>query len=99
MGDRLEGVFSSHRALFADASHQLRTPLTGLRLRLEAAGVKTSDPAVAKELEAADHETERLNQLVEDLLELASSDEPAEDDRSDLAGLPLSAAMRMRGSA
>ena len=84
MADRLDAVLESQRAFVADASHQLRTPLTGLRLRLEAAGVKTSDPAVAKELAAAEHETERLNQLVEDLLELASSEQPAEDDRTDL---------------
>ena len=99
MADRLEAVLESQRAFVADASHQLRTPLTGLRLRLEAAGVKTSDPAVAKELEAADHETERLNQLVEDLLELASSEQPAEDDRTDIAGAARAAAERWRGPA
>jgi signal transduction histidine kinase len=99
MADRLEAVLESQRAFVADASHQLRTPLTGLRLRLEAAGVKTSDPAVAKELEAAEHETERLNQLVEDLLELASSEQPAEDDRTDLAGAARAAAERWRGPA
>jgi signal transduction histidine kinase len=99
MADRLEAVLESQRAFVADASHQLRTPLTGLRLRLEAAGVKTSDPAVVKELEAAEHETERLNQLVEDLLALASSEQPAEDDRTDLAGAARAAAERWRAPA
>ena len=99
MADRLEAVLESQRAFVADASHQLRTPLTGLRLRLEAAGVKTSDPAVAKELRAAEHETVRLNQLVEDLLELASSEQPAEDDRTDLALAVRAAAERWRGPA
>ena len=99
MADRLEAVLESQRAFVADASHQLRTPLTGLRLRLEAAGVKTSDPAVARELAAAEHETERLNQLVEDLLELASSEQPAEDDRTDLTQAARAAAERWRGPA
>jgi two-component system, OmpR family, sensor kinase len=99
MADRLDAVLESQRAFVADASHQLRTPLTGLRLRLEAAGVKTSDPAVAKELQAAEHETERLNQLVEDLLALASSEQPAEDDRADLSEAVRAAAERWRGPA
>ncbi|HEX5821647.1 MAG TPA: HAMP domain-containing sensor histidine kinase [Solirubrobacterales bacterium] len=99
MADRLDAVLESQRAFVADASHQLRTPLTGLRLRLEAAGVKTSDPAVARELAAAEHETERLNQLVEDLLELASSEQPAEDDRTDLTQAARAAAERWRGPA
>ena len=99
MADRLEAVLESQRAFVADASHQLRTPLTGLRLRLEAAGVKTSDPAVARELQAAEHETLRLNQLVEDLLELASSEQPADDDRADLTLAVEAAAERWRGPA
>jgi signal transduction histidine kinase len=99
MADRLDAVLESQRAFVADASHQLRTPLTGLRLRLEAAGVKTHDPAVAKELAAAENETQRLGQLVEDLLELASSEQPAEEDRTDLAAAVRAAAERWRGPA
>jgi signal transduction histidine kinase len=99
MADRLEAVLESQRAFVADASHQLRTPLTGLRLRLEAAGVKTKDPAVAKDLAAAEGETERLGQLVEDLLELASSEQPAEDEWTDLTDAARAAAERWRGPA
>ncbi len=99
MSDRLGAMLESQRAFVADASHQLRTPLTGLRLRLEAAGVKTSDPAVARELEAADRETERLDELVAGLLQLASSEQPATDDRADLSDAAKQAAERWRGPA
>ena len=56
----------------ANASHQLRTPLTGLRLRLEAAALKSRDPEVERELSAAEHETERLARLLSELLTLAA---------------------------
>jgi signal transduction histidine kinase len=99
MADRLDAVLESQRAFVADASHQLRTPLTGLRLRLEAAGVKTDDPAVRKELEAAERESARLEGLVSDLLELASSEQPAEEETADLSVAAREAIERWRGPA
>ncbi len=71
MTGRLAHAVVSQREFVANASHQLRTPLTGLRLRLEAAAIKSEDPGVRRELEAAEHETERLAGLLNGLLVLA----------------------------
>jgi signal transduction histidine kinase len=73
MADRLAYLVASQRRFVADASHQLRTPLTALRLRLET--LEPDIPATAgSKLQAALSETDRLTRLVESLLVLARSD-------------------------
>jgi two-component system OmpR family sensor kinase len=67
---------TAQREFVANAAHQLRTPLTGLRLRLEAAGLKTDDPALRRDLEAGEREAERLAKTVTDLLTLAREGQP-----------------------
>lgn len=70
MAERLGVVLAAQREFVANASHQLRTPLTGLRLRLESARAK-SGPGAVGELEAAEREVERLARLLTSLLTLA----------------------------
>ncbi len=73
MSIRLENLVESQRSFAGDASHQLRTPLTALRLQVEQALV-TVDTDVERtkiELERATGEIERLLHLVEGLLVLA----------------------------
>jgi signal transduction histidine kinase len=74
---RLESLLSSQRAFVADASHQLRTPLAALRLRLENVEADGPDHR-AEDLDGALAEVRRLTALVESLLVLArAEDAPA----------------------
>ena len=75
MTDRIARLMSAQRDFVADASHQLRTPLTGLRLRLEEAKALTDTPAVATELDAAIGEVDRLSHTVDELLLLSRAGE------------------------
>jgi signal transduction histidine kinase len=71
MTDRIARLLSAQRDFVADASHQLRTPLTGLRLRLEEAAADGNGTAADPQLEAAIGEVDRLARTVEELLILS----------------------------
>ncbi len=73
MAIELDALMRSQDAFVADASHQLRTPLAALRLRLENLD---ADVGVAGkgELQGALGEVERLSSLVDGLLTLARAD-------------------------
>jgi signal transduction histidine kinase len=75
MTARLERLVRSQRDFVADASHQLRTPLTGLRLRVEAARGESREPAVDEELDAALEELDRLALMIDELLQLSRAGE------------------------
>ena len=73
---RLEAALLRERSFVSDASHELRTPLAILRTELELAlrGRSTRDELVDAVRSAAE-EADRLNQLAEDLLVIARSDQ------------------------
>ena len=76
--EQLGQLIESQQRFVSDASHQLRTPLTALRLRLETLAPHVAEPARPK-LDAAIAETQRLGRLVHSLLVLARSDAAATD--------------------
>ncbi len=73
---RVSRLLSMQRDFVADASHQLRTPLTGLRLQLEELRETTPDgDPRATRLEAGMSEVDRLSQMVDELLVLSRAGE------------------------
>ena len=73
MAGRLEALVHGNRAVIADVSHQLRTPLAALRLRLDLLAADT-DPATGHELAGALEELARLSRLVDGLLAVARAE-------------------------
>jgi signal transduction histidine kinase len=65
---RIAELVAREREFSANVSHQLRTPLTALRLRLEGAGGTGDAEGRERELEAALNETDRLEATIADLL-------------------------------
>jgi signal transduction histidine kinase len=73
MAGRLEALVHGNRAVIADVSHQLRTPLAALRLRLDLLAADT-DPDTGHELAGALDELARLSRLVDGLLTVARAE-------------------------
>jgi signal transduction histidine kinase len=77
MLERLEGAVTRQRQFVADASHELRNPVAGIRTNLEVAlreGERAGWTDVARDVLA---EEARLENLIGDLLVLAAEDEGA----------------------
>ena len=87
--DRLGTMVARTRSFGADASHQLRTPLTALRLDIEALEASGADQELT---DAAMAETDRLEATIDELLALAEAPRTEETvDVSRLAATRLDA--------
>jgi signal transduction histidine kinase len=76
MTETVAQAYGAQRAFVADASHQLRNPLTALRLRLSNLDGHV-DAAAAEDHAAALEEAERLSTLLDGLLALARAERTA----------------------
>jgi len=100
MADRIVRLLGAQKAFVADASHQLRTPLTGLRLRLEEAKAAGVSEAAAREIDAGTAEVDRLAEIVEELLLLGRAGEREQPGETVMLDDVVSDAIdRWRGSA
>jgi len=80
--DRVSRIMAKERRLAADASHQLRTPLTALSMRLEEISAAADMDIVKEEAAIALTQVERLTDVVQRLLTDSG------DTRADSAGAP-----------
>jgi two-component system sensor histidine kinase CpxA len=71
MAERLESLVGAQQLLLRDVSHELRSPLARLSVALELAR-EDGSAEMAKHLDRIERETEKLNQLIGQLLTLSS---------------------------
>ena len=86
--EKMQGLMLSHKNLLAHASHELRTPITRLRMAMELLATRPDESLRVEILRDLDE----LDQLVEEVLlasrlERVSTDPQADMDTVDLAGL------------
>ncbi len=87
--DRLEAAVEQQRRLVSDVSHDLRSPIAGLRAELEAALIDPEGTDLRAALGRTLKNTERLQNIVTELLALARREAglPGRSERVDLADL------------
>jgi two-component system OmpR family sensor kinase len=100
---RILGAFDAQRRFTADASHELRSPLTAMRGELELALRRERAPEEYRQVLASTlEEVVRLSRIGEDLLVLARSDSGALEPRlesCDAAAVVARVVERLQGSA
>ncbi|MFI5609866.1 sensor histidine kinase [Amycolatopsis sp. NPDC051903] len=74
MAASVSEALAAQRAFVADASHQLRNPLTALKLRLGNLEGHVDDDTAAADLDAARVDAGRLNQILDELLSMARAE-------------------------
>ncbi len=85
MLDRIRRAFETQRRFTADASHELRSPLTAMRGEIELALRRDREPGeYVQVLQSNLEEVVRLSEITQDLLMLARSDAGALQPRSEL---------------
>ncbi len=77
MADNVEDVLEQQRAFVADASHQLRNPLSALLLRIELLALEL--PEDNEEIASVRTEGKRLAEVLDDLLDLALAEHTEAD--------------------
>ena len=79
---RLQRAFQDLRDFTADASHQLRTPLTIMKSSIELARRRPDDPRAASLLDDLDQEVNDISAVVADLQALSLADVSVQDTAS-----------------
>ncbi len=91
MMERLEENLHAQQRFIADAAHQMRTPLTGLRMQTELALLETEPDALRSSLHQIAGSAERASHLINQLLSLARAESSSEKiyavERVDLSAL------------
>ncbi|MFD7921498.1 sensor histidine kinase [Streptomyces sp. NPDC059740] len=88
MADHVEEVLEQQRAFVADASHQLRNPLSALLLRIELLALEL--PEGNAEIASVRTEGKRLASVLDDLLDLAVAEHATADlQLTDVAALAV----------
>jgi signal transduction histidine kinase len=84
---RLERSALQQRQFASDASHELRTPIAGLRAQLESAQLYPDDTDLQALVRSALRDTTRLEAIIDDLLLLAKIGSRVDMERVDLSEL------------